>query len=331
PAPSGAQAPPAGPTRTNRLAIVALVTGVLGLVLLAVGFGIAALLQAGGRGEKGKGLAIGGLVAAGVWTVGGVVALLLTAGSMLIVERDESGNVTGEGRTMAEALRTGDCFDGFDGDEAKFLVTALPCSQPHDGEVIAKVQLSGDAYPGDEQVAKMADEACYLKNDHLQKSRHAADLEPYNIWPIRTTWNDGDRQVVCLMHYTGAEPLTSPLGETLDPGLRLWDELTAGDCLTEWDDESFAQRVVPCAKGYRIQVYATFAMEAGPYPGEKGAERRAERGCEQRQVRIFRGHRLPDLVWALYPEEWEWEAGQRTAVCFGESEKRTLKKPMLPR
>jgi hypothetical protein len=78
-------------------------------------------------------------------------------------------------------------------------------------------------------------------------------------------------------------------------------------------------------------VYATFALGAGPYPGEKAADRSARRGCERRGEKIFRGHRAPDLMWWLYPEKTDWDAGRRTAVCFGESETGPLKKPMLPR
>ncbi|GAA0591647.1 hypothetical protein GCM10009546_62480 [Actinomadura livida] len=325
------QPPPAAPARTNKWAIASLVTGVLGLVVLGVIFGIVALLQAGGRGEKGKGLAIGGLLASAFWTVAGVVALLVAAGSLISVDRDESGQVTEKDRVVVAALRTGDCFTGFEGDTTKILVTALPCSRPHDGEVVAKLRLSGKAHPGDEKVSEQADNACFEKSLQLQKSRHSKDLEPYNLWPSRTSWDAGDREVVCLMRYTGSGTLTSPLRETIDASRKLWDELTAGDCLGKWDDESYTQRTVSCTDPYWIQVYATFPLKAGPYPGQKAMDRTAQRGCERRQEKVFRGHRLPDLMWWLYPEEVEWDAGHRTAVCFAESEGRPLKKPMLPR
>ncbi|TDC46070.1 hypothetical protein E1281_28750, partial [Actinomadura sp. KC345] len=322
--------PPDVPARTSRLAIAALVTGVLGLVLLAVGFAIAALLRAGGRGEKGKGLAIGGLVASSVWIVGGLAAVIVAAGSVTSVDRDESGQVAGEDRVVLEYLRAGDCFTGFEEETTKILVTALPCARPHDGEVVAKLKLPGDEYPGDREIAEQTDEACFQKSLHLQRSRYIKDLEPYNLWPDRTGWDAGDREVICLVRYTGGT-LTTSIGQTLDPSLKLWDELVPGDCLGKWDEEEIAQRTVSCTEPHWIQVYANFKLQAGSYPGEKAAERGARRGCEQRAARLFRGHRAPDLTWWLYPEKIEWEDGNRTAVCFGESQDRPLTKSMLPR
>ncbi|MCP9971384.1 hypothetical protein [Actinomadura madurae] len=47
--------------------MVALVTALIGLVLLGIGFGVAALVQTGRRGEKGRALAITALAASVVW------------------------------------------------------------------------------------------------------------------------------------------------------------------------------------------------------------------------------------------------------------------------
>ncbi|WP_346045995.1 DUF4190 domain-containing protein [Actinomadura chokoriensis] len=66
--PTGAEPPAAVRRPTNRFAVVALVTGLVGMVVFAVGFAVAALVQTGRRGEKGRGLAIGGIAASLVWS-----------------------------------------------------------------------------------------------------------------------------------------------------------------------------------------------------------------------------------------------------------------------
>ncbi|QKW34968.1 septum formation family protein [Actinomadura sp. NAK00032] len=324
-----ALAPGPGPARTNRLAVTALVTGVLALVPLAIGFGIAALVQAGRRGEKGKGLAAGGLAASAVWIVVAALAAATAVGSVLTVDRDASGHVTGKDRVLPSFLHVGDCFAGFTGDVQAF-VTALPCTQPHNGEAAARLNLTGTGYPGDQEVLRQADEACGLRLAGLQKSRYAEHLQSYVVLPNRTTWRAGDREVLCLMHYEGTGKITTPLAATLDPGLKLWHELDRGDCLGKWKHKSLVQRVLPCTGEHWIEVVAVFELKGGAYPGTKGTDRKAEAGCDKRFAKVFRRHPEPDLVSWMMPQKGEWETGIRTAVCMGESEDRPLKKPLLP-
>ncbi|MFA1547314.1 DUF4190 domain-containing protein [Actinomadura chokoriensis] len=330
PVPPPGPATPHVPARTNRLAIAALVTGLLGLFPFAVGFGIAALVQAGRRGEKGKGLAAGGLAASAVWLVAGVVAAAAAAGSLLTVERDESGHVARSDKVLPGLLRVGDCFTGFSGNVRTSLVTALPCTQPHEGEVVAKLRLPDGAYPGDGEVFEQASKACSRRLTRLQKSRYDEHLQPYVVEPSRTTWRSGDREVLCLMHYEGAGKISTPLAQTLDPNVKLWHELVRGDCLGKWNDDAVAQRTLSCTEEHWMEVYAVFALKDGPYPGSKAAERQAEAGCDRRYGRVFRGARTPDLVSWVPPEKDDWTEGVRTVVCLGESEDRPLKKRLLP-
>ena len=53
------------PQKTNPWAIVALVTGILGFVPVAIGAGITALVQISRRGQAGKGIAIAAIVVSG--------------------------------------------------------------------------------------------------------------------------------------------------------------------------------------------------------------------------------------------------------------------------
>ncbi|WP_162907445.1 hypothetical protein [Allorhizocola rhizosphaerae] len=44
-------------------------------------------------------------------------------------------------------------------------VAAVPCTQPHTGEVVGQFQLSGSSYPGEDAVAARATEQCELLLD----------------------------------------------------------------------------------------------------------------------------------------------------------------------
>ncbi|RKS74819.1 putative regulator of septum formation [Actinomadura pelletieri DSM 43383] len=316
--------------RTNRLAVSALVTGIFGLVPLTVLLCVAALVQAGRRGERGRGLAVGGLAAAAVWSLVAALAVAGLVGSMVTAERDASGRVIHKDKVLPAALRVGDCFTGIRGDYTIGPLTALPCAEPHDGEVVAQLRLPGKTYPGDEKTLEQATNACFKKAFRLQRSRHAKFLEPYAVTPTRTSWRSGDRRVLCLLRYTGPGALAAPLATTVDPDQRYWSEMTRGDCFGKWDPTSLAQRVVSCTTPYWNQVYGVFTLEAGPYPGTETIERKGQVRCERLLQKAFGRHPYPDQYSYFYPEKHEWDGGIRTVVCFGVSEDRPLKRPMLP-
>ncbi|TYB43526.1 DUF4190 domain-containing protein [Actinomadura chibensis] len=321
--------PAAALPRTNRLAIASLVTGLLGLVLFGVGFGVAGLVQAGRRGERGRWLAAGGILASAAWTIGVVIALAVAAGSLFTADRDESGHVTGTDLVMATALRTGDCFTGFQGKAIPALVRTIPCIQMHDGEVVADARLADGPYPGDAETLHQATSACYPKTLRFRRSPYYRRLTPYAVLPNEKRWRDGDRTVLCVLRYTGPEEPTASLGMTLDPHLKGWQELSRGDCLGKWDGEFPTQRIGVCVEDYWNQVYETFTLPPGPYPGRDATGRRAEAGCERLLRQVFRGHRTPKQFAWVYPKEVEWEAGIRTVVCYA-SEGRRVDEPLLP-
>ncbi|WP_165964279.1 DUF4190 domain-containing protein [Actinomadura sp. KC216] len=317
--------------RTNRLAIVAFVTGLCGLVLLAVGFAIAALVQAGRRGERGKGLAVGALVVSAVWAITAAVALAVAVGSLVTADRDESGQVTGKDRVLPAALRVGDCVTDFEAGSLRTPVTALPCTEPHESEVVAQAELPEGDFPGNRRIHELSTDACYLKTIRFLKSRHYEHLEPYLIMPTKTNWDAGDRNVLCLLTYTGPGTITLPLAQTLDPKLKYWTELAYGDCFGKSDSDAPTQRVLSCTQEHWSQVYAVLTMKPGPYPGPRAMERKADATCEKQLKKAFGKRPYPEYYSFYYAEKFEWDGGIRTVVCFGTSEKRLLKKSMLPR
>jgi len=215
-------APPPSPG-TNGFSIAALVLGIIGFVALAIVFGVLGLLQTKKRGQAGRGLAIAGLVLAGLWapvvlffgtafTVGAVEGFQEgwseTADELAAdegPERNDVGSITGSGPIWLEDLTVGDCIKTYP-DEEVALVPAVPCADPHEDEVYLVQDLDyGDdaAFPGDDALEKEADKLC---TDELASLSSADDREyedaGYEVtWvqPSEETWTeDGDRAVICL-------------------------------------------------------------------------------------------------------------------------------------
>ncbi|QFG25689.1 DUF4190 domain-containing protein [Actinomadura sp. WMMB 499] len=270
---------PAGPRRTSRLAITTLVTGLLGLVPLAIAFGIAALVVLRRPTHKGKGLAFGGLAASLAW----IVTAVAVAGVMLVstfsVDRNASGRITDGGRVHISTLREGDCYTGFGPDDARItLVDAVPCTEPHRGEVVARISTGARLLVGTD--------VCPARTAYLDTSRYYDDLEPYTYSPEHL---GDDEDIVCAMHYIGAEPITTRLAETLDDSLKKYDYLRVGECVEELEGMRAAEymRSSPCTKPHPYQVYAVFDL---PYqdgdpailPEQEYIDKVSEKGCDDR-------------------------------------------------
>ncbi|GAA1890107.1 DUF4190 domain-containing protein [Actinomadura bangladeshensis] len=317
------------PVRTNRLAIAALTTGLAGMVPFAAGFAIAALVQTRRRGEKGRSLAIGALTASAAWAVAvAAVAVAMAGGSSSSAEHVQ---------TRASALREGDCFTGAAINDTD-LVTIVPCTQPHESEVIARSPLPNEPYPGPEKLYLQAKELCTKRGLYLQKSRYHENLDPRLLGPDQKRWWKGDREVTCLMHYTGTGALTSPLAATVDPNLKGYAALSIGECIPKWDNKDSYTAVVPCTEPHRAEVVATFELPFGEppwtYPGTESVDRQARRGCEKRSKKIFADRPPPPAKLVLAyraPDESAWDRQSRLVLCALKVADGTLKQPLVPR
>ncbi|NVI86800.1 hypothetical protein HUX53_05815 [Actinomadura sp. BRA 177] len=319
--------------RTNRLAIVALVTGLAGMVPLAAGFAIAALVQTGRRAEKGRGLAIGALAASAAWAVAvAAVAVAMADGSSSSAERVQ---------TRASALREGDCFTGA-AIKGTDLVTVVPCTQPHENEVIARSAPPEEPYPGPEKLYLRAKELCTNRALYLQKSRYHENLDPRLLGPDQKRWWKGDRNVICLAHYTGAAgKLITPLARTIDPRLKLYNELAVGDCAEDFSEDRPVTTTVPCNEPHRSQVFAArwISLDAEyapgdfpPYPGPGAIEKKAIRFCAGEARKLFARHPPPVDVRQQYaaPSEQDWQDGIQAIVCLARPTK-PLNRSLLPK
>ncbi|MFF9178871.1 DUF4190 domain-containing protein [Streptomyces sp. NPDC014793] len=186
------------PAPVNGFAITSLVLGVLCcLPGLGLVFGLIALRQIRRRGERGAGLAAGGAVLSGIglalWAL-----MLATGGASSFWEGVKEGAREGANSSMVK----GECFDAPGGrlSGGGGVVTGVPCSGEHDGEVFASFRLRDGGYPGDESVSRTADERCYGLRDTYAMDAWAVpdDVDVYYLTPTERGWRAGDREVTCV-------------------------------------------------------------------------------------------------------------------------------------
>lgn len=277
------------PAPVNGLAITSLVFGVLcclpgvGLVL-----GLIALRQIGRRGERGKGLAIGGSVLSGLglalW-----VLMLATGGASSFWEGVKEGARDGASISLAK----GECFDAPGGSLSgeTYDVDKVPCSGEHDGEVFASFLLKDGAYPGDDSVGGTADKRCYGLQDTYAMDGWAVpdDVDVYYLTPTEDSWSTGDREVTCVFgSVTEGGNLTGSLrndATVLDPDqvayLKAAHVLNAA--LATAPDTEYVEDDLPGHKQWAGRVSAALAEQARMLRGHEWPAR------AQGQVTVLAG------------------------------------------
>ncbi|OIJ86802.1 DUF4190 domain-containing protein [Streptomyces colonosanans] len=213
------------PAPYNGLAIAALVLGIL-CFLPAIGLvlGLIALAQIKKRGERGRGLAVGGIVMS---TIGLALlaAFFATGGAHDFWQGVQDGARGG----VAFSLKKGECFDAPGGSLAgeAYDVDKVSCSGKHQAEVFAEFRLPSGRYPGDDAISKVADEKCYALQSAYAMDFWAVpdDVDVYYFTPTRDSWRFGDREVTCMFGNTDEKG-------TLTGSLRRDATTLTGDQLT---------------------------------------------------------------------------------------------------
>ncbi|MFD7132684.1 DUF4190 domain-containing protein [Streptomyces sp. NPDC059894] len=250
----------------NGVAIAALVLGVL-CFLPAVGLvlGIVALVQIRRRGERGKGMAIGGAVLSSLglalW-----VTMLATGGASAVWE----GFKEGASGNSSLSLAKGECFD-VPGDTFRddvYDVDKVPCSGEHDGEVFGTVALTGSGYPGDDYVTDTAEDECWTLQDSYTMDPWllTEEVDMYYLTPTQDSWDWGDREITCVFANTDERgTLTGSLRAdrtTLDADqLHFLEAMAAVDEVLYEEPEEYAED--------DLEVNRTWAGEAGDVTGEQ--------------------------------------------------------------
>lgn len=189
---------PPAKSGTNGFSIAALIFGIIPVCFLGIIFGVVALVQISKSRQKGKGLAIAGLVLNVLWIVGLVIAVVI--GALNTADRNGAGTITSGGRVDILELRVGDCFNGDAAPGSTVMsVDAVPCSEPHQAQVFAEVPMPGDTFPGDAALEKQAGDACTAQQDHVDGSLVPSTAELHWVQPTQEMWDAHHRQVACIV------------------------------------------------------------------------------------------------------------------------------------
>jgi hypothetical protein len=180
--------------------------------LVAIGLGIAVLVKGQRDGRNhGTGMAIAALIISALWIVGFVVFVVLAVMGKIEIddsERDPAGRITHEQDISLFSLRVGDClaeeeFEAMSSDEGEgiYEVTAAPCTQPHSLEAYESFELDDGDFPGDDEVARLANIGCIDRfGDFVGVPPARSRLVVTFIYPQSSSWRiQDDREVLCFV------------------------------------------------------------------------------------------------------------------------------------
>ena len=198
------------PGKTNPWSIVALVTGILALVPVAIGSGIAALVQINRRKQAGKGMAVAGLVMAAAWTLTGAgFGAYVAAKSIASATGTATGTATDAatespsdrilGRIAdAGSTTVGDCLR--DPTAQDSISTPIDCSALHFGEVYRTQDLAGPSWPGFDNIAQRANDMCLAEfKGYVGTSYDESDFDYFYYLPDQGEWAAGEHRAVCVL------------------------------------------------------------------------------------------------------------------------------------
>ncbi|KAB1987826.1 DUF4190 domain-containing protein [Streptomyces triticiradicis] len=259
------------PVPFNGLAIAALVLGIL-CFLPAVGLvlGTVALLQIKKRGERGKGMAVAGMVLSSIGVV--LLALMVATGGARDFWDGFKGAADDSGGS-AFSLHKGECFDTPGGtlEGVAYDVDVVPCAGKHDAEVFAEARAHGGSYPGDSAVSDQAGDMCYTLTDTYAMDGWAVpdDVDVYYFTPTRQSWSTGDREITCMFGNTDEHgTLTGSLRKdatTLDADQLAYLEAVRilNRAMDTAPDEEYVEDDLPGHKRWAIRVGGALTKQAG--------------------------------------------------------------------
>lgn len=194
-------------------AILALILGFVAPVGGIVAGGIA-LVRVRRADERGRGIAIAGIVVGSLMTVLLAAAAIAGAGLFLAStgpHADPSSGIANTPTPTAAAPpdpspsagvfvpAVGQCFTRRGGGEIGEANT-VPCADPHAYEVYARFTIDGDEYPGDAAVAERAQQGCIdAFTAFVGRLYGESVLDDVYLSPTPKTWARGDRSVTCLV------------------------------------------------------------------------------------------------------------------------------------
>ena len=135
-----------------------------------------------------------------------LLALTLLGAAAALLLRDDTSRDGATGEVAFDDVRQGDCTAEIP-EGVTLTVRVLPCSEPHEGEVYATFELSGDDYPGQREVERFALGGCQREAIAALPPDDETLYDLVYLAPSEQTWERGDRTVSCVLSDPTGEPL----------------------------------------------------------------------------------------------------------------------------
>ncbi|MEU6891775.1 DUF4190 domain-containing protein [Streptomyces sp. NPDC046557] len=192
------------PPALNGFAAASLPVGLLCLPPLGVVFAVVALVQIARKGDRGRALAVMGLVVSLAMSAALVYATGRYADPFFRRLGSERARQYVDGRlTDMRDLRPGDCFNVPGGDllAGHTIAYKTGCEAVHHAEVTSSGRMDDSAFPNPERLKQKATAACWKAQDAYAMDSWAVPdyAEMYYFAPSRESWRSGDRRLMCVI------------------------------------------------------------------------------------------------------------------------------------
>jgi len=144
------------------------------------------------------------------WAVYVIAALgFAVYSAVTTADRDSSGAIVGAGAVDAFQVRIGDCFDDVSSfDDEVTSLPGVPCSEPHDNEAYALINLTMSSFPGEDAIANLANGSCLERfESFVGRDYESSTLDLLAMYPSAESWRQDDREVICAVYDVDANKL----------------------------------------------------------------------------------------------------------------------------
>ncbi len=145
----------------------------------------------------------------GFWWIP-VVGVALLIGYLQTAQRGDDGALTTAGTVDVQELQVGDCFDSEEEEEIAE-VDGIPCTEPHTFEVFAEGTYggAGDPYLTDAEWDIAFTAVCEREFEPYVGAPWAiSEIFASMLTPSAESWEEGDREVTCVLFDPKGESLT---------------------------------------------------------------------------------------------------------------------------
>lgn len=293
----------------SRAAVAAAVFATVGLIPISLIFVIVAFQRVRRSTDRGMGFLLYALLMNLV-----ALALIVWGLDRIAPDTSESGNTP-----AALTLSVGQCYDQTakkPDHGARTIENSTPrsCDWPHDGEVAAVFDASGESWPGEGTIRARVEAECTKRMTSAPHHRpDGVVLTIHFAYPNAVAWRGGVRHVVCSLERKDGLKLTTPYGSWRD-----LDDLKKGDCFDMPRGTAvYSVAVTGCYAPHESEVVSTLRLPDGSWPGDETVERKSEERCRRAGMPKHDADGHPLGLTYFHPTGQSWKLGDRLVVCLG--------------